>query len=137
MTSVPRSTAEIDRSSVQTFRRDARALYVDHSVGSTVLKLFLTHALCAVGLLLMGLGVAAAVDGVEGWPWVLLVGFALAALTLARSVTKFRRAAAVRREVAALAADFERRAAGGAVPWAPPDWQQGTLPALDEDLVRG
>ncbi|GAA4286233.1 hypothetical protein GCM10022262_05920 [Georgenia daeguensis] len=137
MTSVPRSTAEIDRSSVQTFRRDARALYVDHSVGSTVLKLFLTHALCAAGLLLVGLGLAAAADGVEGWPWVLLAGLALAGLTLWRSVRAFRRAAAVRREVAALAADFERGAADGAVPWAPRDWQQGALPPLHEDLVRG
>lgn len=137
MTRVPRSTAEIDRSSVQTFRRDARALYVDHGIGSTVLKLFLTHALCAAGLLLVGLGVAAAADRVEGWPWVLAAGLVLAAITLLRSVRKFRRAAAVRREVAALAADFERRAAAGAVPWAPADWQQGDLPALDEDLVRG
>jgi lysylphosphatidylglycerol synthetase-like protein (DUF2156 family) len=137
VTRVPRSAAEIDRSSVQTFRRDARALYVEHSVGSTVLQLFLTHALCAVGLLLVGLGVAAAADRVEGWPWVLLAGLALTAITLVRSVRTFRRAAAVRREITALAADFERRAAGGAVPWAPADWQQGNLPALDEDLVRG
>jgi hypothetical protein len=108
VTRVPRSAAEIDRSSVQTFRRDARALYLDHSVGSTVLKLYLTHALCAVGLLLVGLGVAGAADAVVGWWFVLLSGLALTAITLARSVRKFRRAAAVRRELAALGDDLVR-----------------------------
>lgn len=126
---------DLPDSSVAEFRRDAWKLANRHYTPGVVLDLYWTW--CGLGALMamFGFGIAGLWYDVQAW-WIIAISGALLFLLVRRIVTRFKRAAAVRRALVAASSDIDKRAESGEIPERPTDWQ-GDLPlALQSDNVN-